>query len=426
MATVNLLNYDWNWSTKYNVTSGNVNDSYVSFAIPDGYSGYLEKAKAYTIIPDISKYRSITLKYDSCRTSGISGIIFGIFDSTSAESKNGIYFDSFSSSGGTITIGEDDLSGLSGTKYVGFQFSGNSYFGNSSSPGVETYGYPSVKLTFGSLTATEKTYTLTYDANGGSGAPSAVNDIRSTTISSTVPTRPSHDFLGWSESKTATYATYFAGNTISLTSNKTLYAVWRKFYTVTYDANGGSNAPNPDKKIDGETIVVGTVLPTPPANTSVIYTVILNGNGGTCDPNTVTVTNVATYDFVNWNTKADGSGISYQFADLYSDNSDVTLYAQYNSTTTYNSVILPIPFRRGHDFMGWSANEEDTSGMIGEYTPTENETTLYATWKRRGLVYICDNAREFSAYEVFIYDGSGWSLYVPYIYTESGWIEYSG
>ena len=71
-----------------------------------------------------------------------------------------------------------------------------------------------------------------------------------------------------------------------------------------------------------------------------------------------------------------------------------------------------------------------------EYTGTEiallTSTTIPSiggTWKRMctmNLVYIYDNAGEFSPYQVLINDGSDWNQYIPYIYTESGWEIYSG
>ena len=76
-------------------------------------------------------------------------------------------------------------------------------------------------------------YTITYDANGGTGAPSATTytyaTSGSTNLSSTQPTRSGHSFLGWSTSSSATSATYSAGQAWDLNNanNYTLYAVWK-------------------------------------------------------------------------------------------------------------------------------------------------------------------------------------------------------
>ena len=77
-------------------------------------------------------------------------------------------------------------------------------------------------------------YTVSYDANGGSGAPN--NQIFaygvSSALSSTIPTRIGYKFLGWSTDQSATSALYFAGDTIAVTSNTVLYAVWQLEETV--------------------------------------------------------------------------------------------------------------------------------------------------------------------------------------------------
>lgn len=76
------------------------------------------------------------------------------------------------------------------------------------------------------------TYTVKYDANGGSGAPSNQTKTYGVTLklSSTVPTRQYYNFLGWSTSKTATSATYAAGGNYTANSGTTLYAVWELAY----------------------------------------------------------------------------------------------------------------------------------------------------------------------------------------------------
>lgn len=418
MASVDLLTQDWltaSQNINIDATSSSINWSTTANEVV----GY---AKAWIEI-DASEYKSVKLKYGTGNHTGNTSITFGVFNNTIPDDNSGKKKTLNATSSGSATINFFDSNGertVSGIKYVGFYIWGNSWIENG-------WGYYAAEgdREIISITAELAVYTLTYDANGGSGAPSAVSDITSTTISNIVPTRSGYKFLGWSTSSSATYASYFSGNSISLTSDITLYAVWQKFYTITYNANGGSNAPVSDEKIDGQTIVLSGISPTPPTNTSVIYTVTLNANGGTCNPDTVTVTNITTYEFINWNTKSDGSGVTYQVYDLYAENSDITLYAQYEPITFNNSVFLPTPTRSGYKFLGWAENEYDLSGTVGEYTPT-GDIILYATWERMGNVYIYDSTGGFNQYQVLIYDGSGWNQYIPYIYTESGWTIYSG
>lgn len=75
-----------------------------------------------------------------------------------------------------------------------------------------------------------ETYTIRYNANGGTGAPATQTKTEgvSITLSSTVPTRDGYKFLGWSKSSTASSATYQPGATYSDNASVTLYAVWRK------------------------------------------------------------------------------------------------------------------------------------------------------------------------------------------------------
>ncbi len=107
-------------------------------------------------------------------------------------------------------------------------------FGVDANPGTYTAG---VTL---SLTATPAvvTYTLSYNANGGSNAPTAqtvdsADASKQFTISGKGSmVRANYSFLGWSTSSSATTAdtTYNPGKTVTLTKDNrslTLYAVWK-------------------------------------------------------------------------------------------------------------------------------------------------------------------------------------------------------
>ena len=71
-------------------------------------------------------------------------------------------------------------------------------------------------------------YTITYNANGGSNAPTAqtYNSGDKVSIVQQKPTKTDNLFLGWSESSSATSATYLPSNDYEISGNKTLYAVW--------------------------------------------------------------------------------------------------------------------------------------------------------------------------------------------------------
>lgn len=75
-----------------------------------------------------------------------------------------------------------------------------------------------------------ESHTVSFDANGGTGAPSSVTKWRAEQVSipSTVPTRANYEFLGWSESKTAASASFLAGKSYWTSDvDVTYYAVWK-------------------------------------------------------------------------------------------------------------------------------------------------------------------------------------------------------
>ena len=71
-------------------------------------------------------------------------------------------------------------------------------------------------------------HTITYNTNGGTGAPANQTKPHGTnlTLSGTVPTRSGYTFLGWSASSSATSATYAAGANYTADSDVILYAIW--------------------------------------------------------------------------------------------------------------------------------------------------------------------------------------------------------
>lgn len=73
------------------------------------------------------------------------------------------------------------------------------------------------------------TYTVSYNANGGSGAPSSQTKpygSYSFYLSTVTPTRDGYSFKGWSEISNATTATYQPGDRFIGNYNMTLFAVW--------------------------------------------------------------------------------------------------------------------------------------------------------------------------------------------------------
>ncbi len=236
-----------------------------------------------------------------------------------------------------------------------------------------------------SMTLTDapvETYTVSYHANGGSGAPASQTKVKGVTLtlSSTKPTRSGYTFLGWSESSSATYATYNAGGSFTKNANTTLYAVWSKnteYYTVSYNANGGSGAPASQTKTENVTLTLRTTMPT---------------RSG--------------YDFLGWSESSTATYATYAAGGSYTKNASTTLYAVWSKNTEYYTVSYnanggsgtpasqtktenvdltlrtTTPTRSGYDFLGWS---ESSLAISAEYSPggtfTKNASTvLYAVW----------------------------------------------
>ena len=80
--------------------------------------------------------------------------------------------------------------------------------------------------------------TLTFDANGGTAAPEAAKVTVNTayTIPENAPTLEGDTFLGWTLTPYNAIPDYKAGDSLTLTGDTTLYAVWEKHSTELADA----------------------------------------------------------------------------------------------------------------------------------------------------------------------------------------------
>ena len=86
------------------------------------------------------------------------------------------------------------------------------------------------------------TYTILYNANGGSGAPSYQTKEYnvSLTLSSTKPTRTGYTFISWNTNSNGTGTSYNPGDKYNNNNNLTLYAQWRRnIVTIEFSTNGG-------------------------------------------------------------------------------------------------------------------------------------------------------------------------------------------
>ncbi len=224
--------------------------------------------------------------------------------------------------------------------------------------------------------AQQNTYTVTFDANGGTGGGVKEDIAHGSTLGTIAPDEPKRDgyqFIGWNTDRNASSA---LNDDYAITGEVTLYAVWEaNAYTVTFDKNGGEGT------MDGMTFTYGTAQN-------------LSANAFTR----------AGYTFAGWARKAGATEI--EFADGASvinltaaDGGKVTLYAVWRANTytvtfdpnyeggaesdkevIYDSVygILPVPTRVGYTFDGWYLNDELVNAAT-QVTTADNHT-LTAHW----------------------------------------------
>ena len=99
----------------------------------------------------------------------------------------------------------------------------------------------------------ENKYTVTFDANGGSGEMTPATDLTGEyTLPANKFTAPSgKQFKGWSLTANGEIVTK-----VDMTENKTVYAIWEDIpvvtYTLTFDANGGTGSMTPKTGLTGE------------------------------------------------------------------------------------------------------------------------------------------------------------------------------
>ena len=217
----------------------------------------------------------------------------------------------------------------------------------------------------------EDTITVKLDANGGvfpdgnseytySGTP--YNGTLYISAFQSIPQREGYAFYGWFADPDCTKQINKAdeaGKILVEELNDTLYAGWtKKFYTVTFDANGGKLADYYESHYDDDGNYISepvnledtkTILV--PKGKQIQYVDFQYYNAG----GRIETPDNQTYN--NWNTSADGSGKKYTY-NLYSfiPTSDIVLYAQYDHlyTVTFKAMEGEFP-------------EEPINGYISGY-----------------------------------------------------------
>ena len=173
-------------------------------------------------------------------------------------------------------------------------------------PGTGTATYPG---STNSPSAT--TYTVSFDANGGTGTMADVTGISgSYTLPANGFTAPAgQQFKGWATSASGTVIT---GTSITVSADTTLYAIWEPIpvteYTITFDVNGGSGTI-PSQTTSGQKL---SSLPT--------------------------ATRSGSYSFDGWYTSG-----GTQITTAYVFSANTTVYAHWTYTGGSSSGVVSAP-----------------------------------------------------------------------------------
>lgn len=150
--------------------------------------------------------------------------------------------------------------------------------------------------------------TVSYNANGGSGAPVSATKWYNEHfyLSTTTPSRTGYTFQGWATSASGSVS-YSPGQEYTADAAVTFYAVWKaNTWTVSYNANGGSGAPGNQTKTYGVNLTLSSTKPTR-----------------------------TLYNFKGWSTSSSATTAQYASGATYTGNTAITLYAVWKLAYVY-------------------------------------------------------------------------------------------
>ncbi len=119
------------------------------------------------------------------------------------------------------------------------------------------------KVVEGPVRTIKESYTVTFNANGGEGAPDTVWKVKDETLVLPIetPTRDGFEFRGWATT-TDPQTIYPAGAEYNENRGAKFYAIWDvSEFTIHYDANGGYGAPENQTKIKDEPLTLSLTKP---------------------------------------------------------------------------------------------------------------------------------------------------------------------
>lgn len=184
------------------------------------------------------------------------------WDTTNATSnKGGVYVYTTSDSGsGWSTVNQQLIATYSKTYNRGSSSSTKNVAAKLTGINVAS-GTMSVSASF--TVPGLSSYTVSYNANGGSGAPGTQVKYhgQNLTISGTRPTRTGYIFKGWGTSGSSTTPSYQPGSTYSANASITLYAIWELSALVEITATGSPSITISDNNGTGLAKVPSVSVP---------------------------------------------------------------------------------------------------------------------------------------------------------------------
>lgn len=265
------------------------------------------------------------------------------------------------------------------------------------------------------------TVRVSYNANGGTGAPDAQTSetgvgTATMIVAYDIPTRAGYTFAGWSTFINASGATYQPGAEMAVPygSTITLYAVWTADIVLSFNGTGTG--------IPGASTVKWTGGSAEPSATFTIPSVTPTRSG---------------YAFEGWSVRSEYDGGSlYHEGDSVTVSSSTVLHAVWSKAVTLSydagsgkgapyggtvvwigastpSVTFDVPTSTprwsGYTFVGWAvtARSASASYLPGGEVTIGSDTVLHAVWtKTIGLTYSASGATDVPGSQTSTWTGS--------------------
>ena len=259
--TIDEVNSNWQYKMQNGAWSGfgsetptAVNDGKTNY----GYSFCVKTNDGYQL--DYSNLKVFYNEEEVTSSVKISKYAWGAYVDVDLGKANGtpvVYTITFNSNDGTsvapqnVNAGEKLAEPTPAPTKVGFTFDG--WYEDSTFSKKFDFNTPITDSMTLYAKWTENKYTLTFDANGGTGSMTAIADLTGEyTLPANEFTAPSgKQFKGWSLTTDGAIVTK-----VDMTENRTVYAIWENIpvvtYTVSFDANGGIGTMADVTGISGE------------------------------------------------------------------------------------------------------------------------------------------------------------------------------